>query len=115
MNENVIPTPSIGRIVHYKLNRFDADKINHSRASSEAIGVQIAEGVWPKGAQAHVGTPVGEGDVFPAIIVRAYGGDGLVNLQVLLDGSDNLWVTSRAHAGGGDSHGEGTWIWPPRV
>jgi hypothetical protein len=84
-------TPTIGRIVHYVLSDDDADRINRRRTDGAA------------------GNGVRSGDVFPAVIVRTFGGVA-VNLQVFVDGDDVLWVTSR-----GEGDGRGSWSWPPRV
>jgi hypothetical protein len=79
---------TIGRIVHYKLATHDAAVINQkTRTGNEAR----------------------TGDVYPALIVRVWGGSG-ANLQVFLDGADTYWATSRTE---GDA--EGQWSWPPRV
>lgn len=86
--------PTIGRIVHYQLTKTDAEAINRSRADFEA----------------HTGNRAEEGQAFPAMIVRTFGGDMAINLQVHLDGTDTYWATSRSE---GDR--PGGWIWPPRV
>ena len=92
--------PSIGRIVHYTLTDYDADAINRSRAAAVAAGAQVH------------GNSAGAGDVYPMVIVRVWGDQpgASVNGQVLLDGNDTLWVTSRC---GGD--GAGRYAWPERV
>lgn len=91
------PIPAPGRIVHYKLTSSDAQSITQRRAASNGI---------------FSGNPVNEGDVFPAQIVKAWGDtpESACQLQVMLDGNDTLWVTSR-------THGEqpGSFVWPPRV
>jgi hypothetical protein len=51
----------------------------------------------------------GAGHKYPAVVVSTFGGEA-VNLQVLLDGPDSFWATSRHE---GDE--PGTWAWPPRV
>jgi len=77
------PTPAIGRIVHYGRTGF--------------VG--------------HVGNRVEPGDTFPAVIVRVWDESTVtVNLQVLMDGADTLWATSRA-----EGVEAGTWAWPGRV
>ncbi|MBV6697446.1 hypothetical protein KV557_09950 [Kitasatospora aureofaciens] len=85
-------SPTIGRIVHYRLAEHDVSQI---RALPTV----------------HL-NPVQAGQVYPAVIVRAWGNrpDSAVNLQVLLDGQAQLWVTSRT---AGDDNG--TWLWPPRA
>jgi hypothetical protein len=98
-----IHPPTIGQIVHYKLTDTDADLITQRRE----IGV--------------LGNPVAAGDVYPAFVVRTFGGD-TINLQVLLDGDDSYWATSRKQGESADgkdpvpgSIPHGTWCWPPRV
>jgi hypothetical protein len=87
--------PSIGRIVHYALSAYEAERASLRR---EVAG--------------DVGNPVSEGDVFPALIVRVWGdsSQSMVNLQVFLDGSDNRWITSVSVG-----VGPGTYAWPTRV
>lgn len=80
---------SPGRIVQVALGQLDADRINARRDADPDSGNRVAEG-----------------DVLPAIVVRAWPGD-LINAQVFLDGGDTLWVTSRAE---GDT--PGSWAWP---
>lgn len=41
----------------------------------------------------HCGNTVRAGQQYPLIVTRRFG-DGAVNGQVMLDGSDTLWVTS---------------------
>lgn len=85
--------PTIGRIVHYRLCEQDANQINKRRADATA-------------------NPVAQGDVYPLVITRVWGAtDGsAVNGQVLLDGTDSLWVTSVS-----EGDGERNWFVPPRV
>ncbi len=87
-------TPTIGRIVHYKLSEGDAALIqsrHEDRSGSNAVSA---------------------GDVYPAMIVRVWGGEAAssVNLQVFLDGDCSYWATSRAQ---GDDNG--FWTLPERV
>jgi hypothetical protein len=88
-------TPTIGRIVHYKLSEQDALSINDKRIKDQTSG-NVAY----------------KGDVYPAMIVRTWGKQAgvSVQLQVYLDGPDTYWATSRLE---GDA--EGQYIWPPRV
>lgn len=87
-----MPVPTLGRIVLYKLTEDDARRIRQQR-SHDGTTANMA----------------GAGRVFPAVVVSVFG-DEAVNLQVLLDGPDSYWSTSRHE---GDA--PGTWAWPPRV
>jgi hypothetical protein len=114
--------PTIGRIVHYRLDANDAAQVNRRRTTGKSIADRIAQQVitlehgqvpqWPLGAQAHIGNEAKEGDTFPMLIVKCWGDTetSCVNGQVFLDGNDVLWATSV-------SVGEGprTWSWPGRV
>lgn len=108
--------PTVGRIVHYKLAQFDADAINRRRADFEAFNrshVHPHEPGQPgaTGHQAHVGNHVQAGEVYPAIVVRVFDPSvSTANLQVLLDGNDTYWATSRV-----EGDGECQWSWPPRI
>jgi hypothetical protein len=86
-----LPVPTLGRVVHYRLDESDVARIRALPTT------QV--------------NPVLAGQLCPAVIVRTWGGqpDSLVNLQVLLDGQAQLWVTSR-----GAGTEDGTWSWPPR-
>lgn len=88
-------TPTIGRIVHYKLAEHDAASINAKRLKDSTSGNLAVEG-----------------DVYPAIIVRTWGehAGASVQLQVLLDGPDTYWATSRL-----EGETAGSWSWPPRA
>ncbi|WP_030747600.1 hypothetical protein [Streptomyces sp. NRRL F-5135] len=86
--------PTIGRIVHYRLKTTDVERI----ASQRRIYPELA-----------AGNLVNEGDAVPALIVRVWHGT-LCNLRLILDGPDDLWVTSRPE---GDTPGR--WTWPPRT
>ena len=98
-------SPTVGRTVLYRVSAYDAEQLNKRRKAAYTSGAYAEE----SGAIAHVGNQVSEGQIFPAVVVRAWEG-GLVNLQVQLDGNDVLWATSRAQ--GEDS---GSWHWPERV
>lgn len=98
-------SPSLGRIVHYKLSQQDADAINRRR--EDAVNGHSAQ--ERNGFQVHVGNAAKAEDIFPAMIVRVFEG-GYTNLQVFLDGNDTYWATSRI---GGE--GVNRWLWPPRV
>lgn len=112
MNEEKQMVPSKGRIVHYTLTETDAERITRRRTDGASIAERMGGGTWPAGAQAHIGNPVGAGDVFPMLIVRVWGSDAsaAVNGKVELDGTDCLWVTSVVQG-----HEPGQWFEPPRV
>ena len=108
--------PTIGRIVHYRLSADDAAQINRRRTTGKSIADRMAYGTdplkaWPAGAQAHIGNDVAEGDVFPMHIVKVWGptATSAVNGQVMLDGTDTFWATSRTVG-----EGPGTFSWPTR-
>lgn len=119
--------PSIGRTVHYKLSAQDVEQIMWRRTTGKSIADRMKleldrlnherdEDVhafaWPAGAQAHIGNEVHEGDVYPMVIVAVWGSSATsaVNGQVLLDGCDVFWATSRMV---GDQ--PGTFSWPVRA
>jgi hypothetical protein len=98
-----IPTPAMGRMVHYKLTPEDADKIYRRRAR-----------LYPDG-DFFTGNVAMVGNAYPAMIVSV-GQDGLLNLQVFLDGCDaTYWVQGRPQSSAVDETEQGTWNWPPRV
>lgn len=101
------PPLSIGRIVHCTLSEQDAVEINRRRKDFHTSG-----GAHDRsGFVGHVGNSVRAGDVFPAVIVRVWPESTVTcNLQVLLDGNDTYWVTSRA-----EGTEAGRWSWPERV
>lgn len=88
--------PTLGRIVHYTLNETDADKINARRVSAAVPEVGG-------------GNRVVAGQDCAAVVVACWGNSS-ANLQVLLDGADSYWATSRSE---GDE--QGRWHWPPRA
>lgn len=102
--------PTIGRIVHYRLSDEDAAAINKRRSDAAAHLAEHREA--SSGVAVHVGNSVSAGDTYPLVITRTWGDtEGCaVNGQVLLDGSDTLWVTSVSE---GDSNRQ--WSVPPRV
>jgi hypothetical protein len=97
-----------GRIVHYVLTEQDVKAINRRRTGQNISHVDPS---WPKGAQAHIGNDVQACEHVPAIVVRVWdrtGPTGTVNLQCLLDGNDQLWVTSTQYSDGKEPR---TWHW----
>jgi hypothetical protein len=104
--------PTVGRIVHYRLSKADAERITTARARDSERG-----------------NPVGEGSVVPLVVTAfwpgeyeggaylahhgpgtTYEGPGGVNGQALLDGPDSLWVCSAPQ----HPTLSGCWFWPPR-
>lgn len=87
---------AIGRIIHYVLGAGDVSQIESRRAASGS----------------YVGNIPRPGQVVPAIVVAAWGGDDdLINGQAWLDGIDSLWLTSREYDA---DKSPGTWHWPER-
>lgn len=111
MSEQV---PTIGRIVHYRLNQDDAAQINRRRTDGARMeyGDDPQLKAWPAGAQAHIGNGVKEGDTYPMLITRVWGDTptSAVNGQVFLDGNDVLWATSVCVG-----EGPRTFSWPQRA
>ncbi|MEU0084886.1 hypothetical protein [Streptomyces sp. NPDC006274] len=104
------PTPAVGRIVHYRLSQHDSDAINRRRRDAE-LARKAGGADRHTGYVVHVGNSASEGDIYPAVIVRVWNETTItVNVQVLLDGNDTYWATSRA-----EGDGPGRWSWPERV
>lgn len=100
-------TPVLGDIVEYTLTEQDAAGAHKRRI--DANQSQIA--ATNSGAMVHTGNYVEPGDKFPLIITRVWPRAGAdaphqINGQVLLDGNDTLWVTSRRE-------GDGQGFWRP--
>jgi hypothetical protein len=102
--------PSVGRIVRYMLTGADVLQINRRRKDASANLGSIRTDAL--GYVVHAGNQAEAGQVLPMMIVRVWGDTpaSAVNGQVLLDGNDTLWVTSRC-AG----QGQGFWRWPEQV
>ncbi len=99
--------PQVGSQVVYTLASGDAEQINRRRADADAYrrlhpapGATASPGHPGRtGFVAHFGNQASEGDVYPAVVVRDWDeAAGTVNLQVLLDGNDTYWATSRTEA-----------------
>lgn len=96
-------TGLLGVTVAYKLTEADAGRVNHNRAMARRYG-------WAgnvTGQLVHQGNQVSPGEVFPAIVVRVWPSGYEANLQVMLDGTDALWVTSVQE---GDGSVNGQWF-----
>lgn len=109
--------PQIGNLVLYTIAGGDAVQINRRRSDADAYRklhpsnhtATAAGHPGRTGFIAHYGNQVQEGQVYPAVVVRDWDeASGTVNLQVLLDGNDTYWATSRL-----PGYGPGTWCWPP--
>lgn len=109
--------PSVGRTVHYMLSENDAEQINRRRTSGQDISKRIEADKWPLGAQAHIGNQARAGEIFPMIITKVWGDSPVssVNGQVLLDGNDCFWATSRDQVVADSVDKQGLWFEPPRV
>lgn len=91
--------PSIGRIVVYRLGEADAATMNKRRSDAHNSGFAREE----TGAVVHTGNSLSAGQEFPMIITRVWDAEpteaSIVQGQVLLDGNDQLWVTSVKQGG----------------
>ncbi len=114
---------TVGRTVLYTLNQGDADQIQKTRNERlTAIKAATPVGESPY-LFAHTGNQAQAGQVYPAVVVAVWSPtSGCANLQVLLDGSDSYWATSRSDRDRrdprtveADPDGAGCWHWPPRA
>lgn len=93
LEEASSPAPAVGDIVLYRLTAGDAEGINRRRRDFH----QSRSADSRTGFVGHVGNHVQEGDPAPAVVVQVHAESTVTcNLQVLLDGSDTFWATSRA-------------------
>lgn len=103
--------PTVGRIVHYRLDANDVAAVKNQRAHSS---IETGSGRYP---QKH-GNPLAAGDVYPMLITRVWGDteSSCVQGQVFLDGNDTIWKTSVQQQGHtyDPSLTEGVWFAPPR-
>lgn len=99
--------PSIGRIVHYGLGAGDVARIHKRREDFQRY--RVSADYQDTGYVAHYGQPPLTGETLPLMITRVWD-DGSISGQVILDGSDTLWVNMVP-----EGEGPGTWSWPPRV
>ena len=93
---------AVGRIVHLVLSPQDCVEIMRRRVFGAGHSEQ-----WPAGAQAHVGNPVIPGEHIAMVVTAVWPRD-LVSGQVLLDGNDSFWATSRNYD---ELNTHGTWHW----
>jgi hypothetical protein len=109
--------PIVGSQVLYTLASGDAEQINRRRSDADAYRKMhpanhtlTASGHPGRtGFIAHFGNQAEEGQVYPAVVVRDWDEPaGTVNLQVLLDGNDTYWATSRL-----PGLDPGCWYWAP--
>lgn len=83
-----------GRIVYFTFDEFTAKQVDESIAALKA------------------GNHYRAGDVAPAMITRVWDqASGCVNLKVILDGPDSLWVTSVMFEGSTETKTPRTWHW----
>lgn len=102
---------SIGRIVIYALTEEDVVAIEVHRAKCEQVDHRT-DYVLARCAQ---GNPVHAGQMFPLVVTAVFSPQ-TVNGQVLLDGNDTLWVTSREFDEDAFQYPSlGKWIWPVRT
>ncbi|HEY8985680.1 MAG TPA: hypothetical protein VIU15_39680 [Streptomyces sp.] len=91
------PVPGVGDVVLYRLTEADATAVNRRRRDFHENGSVDSR----TGFIGHFGNWVEEGAVFPALVVQVHAESTVTcNLQVLLDGNDTYWATSRAEGDG---------------
>ncbi len=81
----------VGTTVLYCLSEADAKEINFRYEMSHMLRKHFRN--YVPGNQAHVGNMVCVGEILPMIIIKAWS-ETCVNGKVLLDGNDDLWITS---------------------
>lgn len=85
--------PEAGDVVLYRLTAADVIHINRWRLDFHRNGAAESQ----LGFIGHIGNSLQEGDVLPAVVVRVHAESTVTcNVQVLLDGNDAFWATSRA-------------------
>jgi len=99
-----------GRIVYFVFDEQSAAEVMRRRTDGAAIATRMKQDppLWPAGAQAHIGNPVAEGTIAPAMVVYINGSNGNSNLKVMLDGTDVCWALSRDYD---ETKTPGTWHW----
>lgn len=109
--------PTLGRIVYYTIPSYVAEEINRRRKHGYE---NMDYHRWKKnGTMVHVGNSVSAGQIVPAMIVAVWGNtpQSAVNLKLMLDGSDDYWVTStsvedpKGSRDGVEIHTEGRYHW----
>jgi hypothetical protein len=94
--EGAPPAPAVpeaGDVVLYQLTAADVAHINRWRLDFHRNGGAESR----LGFIGHIGNSLQEGDVLPAVVARVHAESTITcNLQVLLDGNDTYWATSRA-------------------
>lgn len=88
-----------GRIVQYIISLADIEAIEAQRARMAEL-LLISPG--------QIGNTYVPGEIVPMVIARTWS-DTCVNGQLILDGQDTLWVTSRNRD---DSKPHQSWHWP---
>lgn len=98
-----------GRIVYFVFDEQRAAEVMRRRTTGQSIADRVKSFAWPIGAQAHVGNAVAAGDICPAMVLKAWHDvEGVSNLKVMLDGSDEYWATSIPFDA---AKTPGTWHW----
>ena len=95
--------PAPGDIVLFMLAKVQAEHVNRVRIDWLNTPKKPAE--WPKGAQAHMGKPVHEGQVLPFLVVEAR--EEEIDGKVQLPGNDVMWAEQVRR-------GDGPGQWRPR-
>lgn len=83
-----------GRIVYFVFDEKSAAEVMRRRTTGLDIARRLKEGIWPCGAQAHIGNSVFKGTVAPAAVVAVHVAhpNNSVNLKVLIDWADEYWA-----------------------
>lgn len=106
-------TPTIGRIVLYVLSSSDVASIKQQRIVKGPGYDEHKAREHPEQFPQGPGNEPYEGEILPATVVKTWGDtpESAVQLQVMLDGPDTFWATSRVN----DDEGKapGTWHWMP--
>lgn len=88
---------ALGAVVRYTLTVSDVETILHSRTRSAA----------------HTGSIPSPGEILPLVVTRLNGGTTTkISGQVLLNGSDSLWVQDALQS---QYPRRGCWCWPEEL